>query len=106
MGQARRTHARQDARRASFGARIRRIMEFDKDPRGLTLSPGFIEGANLLAKFGWRFDINPNHTQMAFIREWVPRISSSDPMTIVDGGKPSINQGANSHYPHRVHHLA
>ncbi|HWU93638.1 MAG TPA: hypothetical protein VN106_10380, partial [Sphingomicrobium sp.] len=27
---------------------IRRIMEFDRDPRGLTLSPGFIEGVNLL----------------------------------------------------------
>src|SRR5262249_54984301 len=26
---------------------IRRIMEFDKDPRGLTLSAGFIEGVNL-----------------------------------------------------------
>jgi len=36
---------------------IRRIMEFDKDPRGLTLSPGFIEGVNLLEKFGWTFDI-------------------------------------------------
>jgi hypothetical protein len=28
----------------------------------LTLSPGFIEGVNLLEKFGWSFDINPNHT--------------------------------------------
>jgi hypothetical protein len=26
----------------------------------LTLSPGFIEGVNLLEKFGWSFDINPN----------------------------------------------
>ena len=28
------------------------IMEFDDDPRGLTLSPSFIEGVNLLENFG------------------------------------------------------
>ncbi|HEY0854301.1 MAG TPA: amidohydrolase, partial [Devosia sp.] len=50
---------------------IRRIMEFDADPRGLTMSEGFIEGTNLLSEFGWSFDINPNYTQMDFIREWV-----------------------------------
>src|SRR5690606_7263549 len=30
---------------------IRRIMEFDADPRALTLSDGFIAGVNLLEKF-------------------------------------------------------
>ena len=35
---------------------IRRIMEFDDDPRGLTLSPSFIEGVNLLENFGWHFE--------------------------------------------------
>ncbi len=43
---------------------IRRIVEFDADPRGLTLSPGFVEGVNLLEKFGYHFEINVNYTQM------------------------------------------
>ena len=65
-------------------------MEFDKDPRALTLSAGFIDGVNLLEKFGWSFDINPNYTQMDIIREWVPRISSA--CVILDHcGKPGID---------------
>lgn len=72
---------------------IRRIMEFDADPRALTLSPGFIEGVNLLEGFGWSFDINPNYTQMDFIREFVPRISRGVPMILDHCGKPGIRQG-------------
>jgi len=72
---------------------IRRIMEFDRDPRALTLSPGFIDGVNLLEKFGWTFDINPNYTQMDIIREWVPKISSGVPMILDHCGKPGILQG-------------
>jgi len=71
---------------------IRRIMEFDADPRGLTMSPGFIEGVNLLADFGWSFDINPNYTQMDFIREWVKLIHGV-PMILDHCGKPGIRQG-------------
>src|SRR5262249_42649492 len=85
---------------------IRRIMEFDRDPRGLTLSPGFIEGVNLLERFGWSFDINPNHTQMDFIREWVPRISSGVPMILDHCGKPGIKQGAIAQYREDVKNLA
>jgi L-fuconolactonase len=73
---------------------IRRIMEFDNDPRALTLSQGFIDGVNLLEKFGWSFDINPNYTQMDIIREWVPKISSGVPMILDHCGKPGIKQGA------------
>ena len=73
---------------------IRRIMEFDADPRALTLSDGFIEGVNLLENFGWSFDINPNYTQMDFIREFVPKISSGVPMILDHCGKPGIAQGA------------
>ncbi len=71
---------------------IRRIMEFDEDPRGLTMSEGFIEGTNLLAEFGWTFDINPNYTQMDFIREWVKLIHGV-PMILDHCGKPGIKQG-------------
>jgi len=73
---------------------IRRIMEFDKDPRALTLSAGFIEGVNLLEKFGWSFDINPNYTQMDIIREFVPQISRGVPMILDHCGKPGIKPGA------------
>ena len=71
---------------------IRRIMEFDADPRALTMSEGFIEGTNLLADFGWSFDINPNHTQMDFIREWVKLIHDV-PMILDHCGKPGIKEG-------------
>ncbi|MEQ1945504.1 amidohydrolase family protein [Mesorhizobium sp. VNQ89] len=71
---------------------IRRIMEFDEAPRALTMSEGFIEGTNLLAEFGWSFDINPNYTQMDFIREWVKLIHDV-PMILDHCGKPGIRQG-------------
>jgi L-fuconolactonase len=72
---------------------IRRIMEFDKDPRALTLSDGFIEGVNLLETFGWTFDINPNYTQMDIIREFVRRVSSGVPVILDHCGKPGIKEG-------------
>lgn len=73
---------------------IRRIMEFDKDPRALTLSPGFIAGVNLLERFDWSFDINPNYTQMDIIRAFVPKIGSGVRMILDHCGKPGIAQGA------------
>jgi L-fuconolactonase len=85
---------------------IRRIMEFDADPRALTLSAGFIEGVNLLELFGWSFDINPNYTQMDIIREFVPRISRGVPMILDHCGKPGIKQGAIEQYREDVKDLA
>ncbi|MEO8757780.1 MAG: amidohydrolase family protein [Devosia sp.] len=85
---------------------IRRIMEFDKDPRALTLSDGFVEGVNLLETFGWSFDINPNYTQMDIIREFVPRISRGVPMILDHCGKPGIKQGAIAQYRADVEDLA
>jgi L-fuconolactonase len=85
---------------------IRRIMEFDKDPRALTLSDGFIEGVNLLEEFGWSFDINPNYTQMDIIREFVPRISSGVPMILDHCGKPGIAQGAIAQFRDDLRDLA
>ena len=85
---------------------IRRIMEFDADPRALTLSDGFIEGVNLLEAHGWSFDINPNYTQMDIIREFVPRISKGVPMILDHCGKPGIKQGAIKQYRDDVKDLA
>ena len=85
---------------------IRRIMEFDADPRALTLSDGFIEVVNLLETFGWSFDINPNYTQMDIIREFVPRVSRGVPMILDHCGKPGIAQGAIAQYREDVKDLA
>jgi L-fuconolactonase len=76
---------------------IRRIMEFDADPRALTLSQDFIDGVNLLHQFGWHFEINVNYTQMDIIRAFVDRIPDV-PMILDHCGKPGIRQGALSQY--------
>jgi len=75
---------------------IRRIVEFDANPRALTLSPDFITGVNLLDKFGWHFEINVNHTQMDIVHDFVPQIST--PMILDHCGKPGIKEGALAQY--------
>ena len=75
---------------------IRRIVEFDADPRALTLSDDFITGVNLLDKFGWHFEINVNHTQMDIVHDFVPRITT--PMILDHCGKPGIKEGALDQY--------
>ncbi len=72
---------------------IRRIVEFDRDPRALTLSDDFIDGVNLLADFGWHFEINVNFTQMDIVREFVMRVPEV-PLILDHCGKPGIKQGA------------
>ena len=83
---------------------IRRIVEFDADPRGLTLSDSFVEGVNLLDKFGWHFEINVNHTQMDIVREFVPRVGV--PLILDHCGKPGIKEGALAQYRADVAALA
>ncbi len=72
---------------------IRRIVEFDKNPRALTLSDSFVEGVNLLGKFGWHFEINVNYSQMDIVREFVLRVPEV-PLILDHCGKPGIRQGA------------
>ena len=84
---------------------IRRIMEFDDNPRRLTLSPDFIVGVNLLAKFGWHFEINVNFTQMDIIREFVQYIPDV-PMILDHCGKPGIKEGALAQYRNDISDLA
>ncbi len=84
---------------------IRRIVEFDADPRRLTLSDDFIEGVNLLAKFGWHFEINVNHTQMDIVREFVLRVPEV-PLILDHCGKPGIAMGAIEQYRDDVAFLA
>ena len=83
---------------------IRRIVEFDADPRALTLGDSFVEGVNLLDRFGWHFEINVNHSQMDIVREFVPRIAG--PMILDHCGKPGIIEGALAQYRDDVAALA
>ncbi len=84
---------------------IRRIVEFDADPRALTLSADFIEGVNLLERFGLHFEINVNHTQMDIVREFVKRIPRV-PMILDHCGKPGIAEGAILQYREDVAELS
>lgn len=84
---------------------IRRIVEFDEDPRALTLSDSFIEGVNLLQKFGFHFEINVNHTQMDIVREFVRHIPEV-PMILDHCGKPGIAEGAIAQYRDDVAELS
>jgi len=84
---------------------IRRIVEFDDDPRALTLSDSFIEGVNLLAEFDFHFEINVNHTQMDIVREFVKRVPDV-PMILDHCGKPGIAEGAIEQYRDDVKELA
>lgn len=72
---------------------IRRIVEFDDDPRALTLSDAFVAGVNLLHEHGLHFEINVNHTQMDVVREFVDRVPET-PLILDHCGKPGIAEGA------------
>ncbi|MGL6209496.1 MAG: amidohydrolase family protein [Paracoccaceae bacterium] len=84
---------------------IRRIVEFDADPRRLTLSDDFIAGVNLLSKFGWHFEINVNHSQMDIVREFVLRVPEV-PLILDHCGKPGIAERAIDQYRDDVAFLA
>jgi L-fuconolactonase len=84
---------------------IRRIVEFDADPRALTLSDSFVAGVNLLEKFGYHFEINVNHTQMDIVRAFVKRIPNVR-MILDHCGKPGIAEGAIDQYRADVKELA
>ena len=84
---------------------IRRIVEFDADPRALTLSDSFVAGVNLLEKFGYHFEINVNHTQMDIVREFVKRIPNVK-MILDHCGKPGIAEGAIAQYRDDVRELS
>ena len=84
---------------------IRRIIEFDKDPRALALSGNFIDCVNRLAKFGYHFEINVNHTQMYIVNDFVNMVP--DVRMILDHcGKPGIVEGAIVQYQYDVAELS
>ena len=84
---------------------IRRIVEFDKDPRALALSGNFIEGVNRLAKFGSHFEIKVNHTQMDIVKDFVKMVPEVR-MILDHCGKPGIVEGAIEQYQNDVAELS
>ena len=84
---------------------IRRIVEFDNNPRELTLSKSFIEGVNTLEKYGYHFEINVNHTQMDIVREFV-KLVPNVPMILDHCGKPGIAEGEIQQYKDDVFELS
>lgn len=84
---------------------IRRIIEFDADPRALALGPKFLEGVNLLGRFGLHFEINVNHTQMDLVLDFVKHVPEV-PMILDHCGKPGIKEGAIDQYRRQIAELA
>lgn len=84
---------------------IRRIVEFDADPRALTLSDSFVEGVNFLEGYGWHFEINVNHTQMDIVHAFVERVPAV-PLILDHCGKPGIKEGAIDQFRDDVRSLA
>jgi L-fuconolactonase len=71
---------------------IRRIPEFESDPRGFMLNPAFIEGVAQLRNFDLHFELNVNYTQMKAALEFVDRVP--EVFIILDHcGKPGIKGG-------------
>jgi L-fuconolactonase len=67
---------------------IRRIIQFEPDI-DFCLQPDFVRGVQILAEYGWSFDICINHTQMANTIELVRRCPGT--LFILDHiGKPDI----------------
>jgi L-fuconolactonase len=71
---------------------IRRIPEFEPDPREFMLNPKFVEGVQLLRRFNLHFELNVNYTQMDFALEFLQRVPEV-PIVLDHCGKPGIKDG-------------
>jgi len=60
---------------------------------------------NLLAKFGWHFEINVNHSQMDIVRAFVQQVPEV-PLILDHCGKPGIKEGALDQFRDDVAFLA
>jgi L-fuconolactonase len=71
---------------------IRRIPEFEPEPRAFILSPDFIRGVQLLPHFDLHFELNVNFTQMDSALEFLDRVPHV-PIVLDHCGKPGIKGG-------------
>jgi L-fuconolactonase len=68
---------------------IRRIPEFEPDPGAFMLDAAFIEGVQLLPRFGLHFELNVNYTQMDAALKFLRRVPDV-PIVLDHCGKPGI----------------
>jgi L-fuconolactonase len=71
---------------------IRRIPEFEPDPRAFMLDPKFLEAVRLLPHFQLHFELNVNYTQLDGALQFLERVP--DVAIVLDHcGKPGIKGG-------------
>jgi L-fuconolactonase len=71
---------------------VRRIVQFDSDPRALMLSPKFLEAVGLLSKWNLHFEITAHYTQMDAVIEFTRRVPDHVTMVLDHCGKPGIRE--------------
>jgi L-fuconolactonase len=71
---------------------IRRIPEFEADPRGFMLNPMFLDGVRLLKSYNLHFELNVNYTQMDDALEFLELVADV-PIILDHCGKPGIKGG-------------
>jgi L-fuconolactonase len=71
---------------------IRRITEFEPDPRGFMLDPQFVDGVRLLKGLKLHFELNVNYTQMGAALEFLDQVPDV-PIILDHCGKPGIKGG-------------
>jgi len=83
---------------------VRRILQSEADVE-FCLQPDFVEGARLLARFGFSFDICVNFRQMASVLRFVEQVPDV-PMVLDHIGKPSIRDGRSQPWADQMRELA
>lgn len=71
---------------------IRRIPEFESDPRGFMLNASFLDGVRLLRRHNLHFELNVNYTQMDAALEFL-KVLPDIPIVLDHCGKPGIRGG-------------
>jgi L-fuconolactonase len=68
---------------------IRRIPQFESDPRAFMLNPSFVNGVRLLRRYNLHFELNVNYTQMDDALEFL-KLVPDVPIVLDHCGKPGI----------------
>ncbi len=71
---------------------IRRIPEFEPDPRKFMLNPDFVKGLRLLKECGLHFELNVNYMQMDDALEFLKLVPDL-PVILDHCGKPGVKGG-------------
>jgi L-fuconolactonase len=71
---------------------IRRIPEFEPDPRAFMLNPRFVEGVRWLNRLNLHFELNVNYTQMDDALKFL-KLVPDVPIVLDHCGKPGVRDG-------------